>query len=176
MELQLAPAHCPGQLSHQPNPRHRRKHLHPGRRGGIYGEDVFLNHGKTFQNLSLYEQRISRTMHKNLKEFQEFQDRRKADEDRRKAEERQTPSESATKPKAFAASAGAQSGQEEKSDNENEFVFRMPKRPLKSPLLAPQISIRDSTRPVRKLKKPPEPLVGHSLVSCGRLAIGRARK
>ena len=110
MEVQLA------QLIAQDNYRINRIHAIEentftlGNCGGICGEDVFLRHDKTFQNLSLYEQRISRNMHKNLKALQELQDRRKA-------EERQTPRESAAKPKTFAASAAAQ------SDHENKFVF-----------------------------------------------------
>jgi len=118
MELQLA------QLIAQDNYRINRIHAIEentftlGNCGGVCGEDVFLRHDKTFQNLSLYEQRISRNMHKNLKALQELQDRRKS-------EERQTPRESIAKPKTFAAGAGAQSDQQQ-SDNENKFVFSNP--------------------------------------------------
>ena len=118
MELQLA------QLVAQDNYRINRIHaieentFSLGNCGGVCGEDVFLRHDKTFQNLSLYEQRISRNMHKNLKALQELQDRRKS-------EERQTPRESIAKPKTFAAGAGAQSDQQQ-SDNENKFVFSNP--------------------------------------------------
>jgi hypothetical protein len=41
---------------------------------------VFAAEGKTFHNLSLYEQRITRNIHKNLKLFYEIQHRRKAEE------------------------------------------------------------------------------------------------
>ena len=118
MELQLA------QLIAQDNYRINRIHaieentFSLGNCGGVCGEDVFLRHDRTFQNLSLYEQRISRNMHKNLKALQELQDRRKS-------EERQTPRESIAKPKTFAAGAGAQSDQQQ-SDNENKFVFSNP--------------------------------------------------
>ena len=41
---------------------------------------VFATEGKTFQNLSLYEQRLTRSIHKNMQLFIELQDRRKAEE------------------------------------------------------------------------------------------------
>jgi hypothetical protein len=41
---------------------------------------TFALEGKTFQNISLYEQRITRNIHKNMKMLLEIQDRRKAEE------------------------------------------------------------------------------------------------
>jgi hypothetical protein len=41
---------------------------------------TFAMEGKTFQNISLYEQRITRNIHKNMKMLLEIQDRRKAEE------------------------------------------------------------------------------------------------
>src|SRR5579863_3459318 len=73
---------------------------------------VFDMKGNVFRNLSLYEQRISREMHKNLKALKELQDRRKAQE---REDARQVALEAA-KPKARAASASTAS-------EENGFGF-----------------------------------------------------
>ena len=62
-----------------------------GRAGNIDTEDhrvhhagaqakVFALEGKVFTNLSLYEQRITRNIHKNFKLYYEMQDRRKSEE------------------------------------------------------------------------------------------------
>jgi hypothetical protein len=42
--------------------------------------NVFRLEGKLFQNLSLYEQRLTRNIHKNMKLLTEMQDKRKAEE------------------------------------------------------------------------------------------------
>jgi hypothetical protein len=60
---------------------------------------VFATEGKTFQNLSLYEQRLTRSIHKNMQLLLELQDRRKAEERARALESRES------KPKTRAAAA-----------------------------------------------------------------------
>ncbi len=64
---------------------------------------VFATEGKTFQNLSLYEQRLTRSIHKNMQLLIELQDRRKAEERAKALEQEKVDRES--KPKTRAASA-----------------------------------------------------------------------
>jgi hypothetical protein len=77
---------------------------------------TFAMEGKTFQNISLYEQRITRNIHKNMKLLLEIQDRRKAEE-RLQAIEART-----VKPKTRTAAAG--------SPTEIGFAFSTPKLTL----------------------------------------------
>jgi hypothetical protein len=72
---------------------------HPEVHNALTQAIVFATEGKTFQNLSLYEQRLTRSIHKNMQLLLELQDRRKA-------EERQAALEAkAVKPKTRTASA-----------------------------------------------------------------------
>ncbi len=53
---------------------------HPEVHNALTQAIVFATEGKTFQNLSLYEQRLTRSIHKNMQLLLELQDRRKAEE------------------------------------------------------------------------------------------------
>ena len=68
---------------------------------------VFEMRGDVFRNLGLYEQRIAREMHKNMKVLKELQDQRIAEEARRKAEEanQKAPKSKAASANGFAFSA-----------------------------------------------------------------------
>jgi len=89
---------------------------------------TFSLDARVFQNLSLYEQRINRSMHKNLKALTDLQGQRKA-------EERQAALEAekaAAKPKAQAAGAGPQlveTNREQSAGAGLGFVFSDPPKP-----------------------------------------------
>jgi hypothetical protein len=87
---------------------------------------VFDMKGDVFKNLTLYEQRISREMHKNMKALKDLQEQRKA-------EERQAALEHDEKPKARTAAASATS-------EENGFGFSIVQPPPQTNLDAPQIN------------------------------------
>jgi len=75
---------------------------------------AFTKELKTFNTLSLYEQRITRNIHKNMKLFWEMQDRRKAEERELALVARQ--------PKPLTRTASA-------SSSENGFVFSVDQTP-----------------------------------------------
>jgi hypothetical protein len=103
---------------------------HPQVHDAMTQARVFDFNGKTFQNLSLYEQRINRRMLNNLKALHDLQDRRKA-------QEREAAREAALEagnPKAFAANANRQ------SDHENGFGFSCTQTPPQPTSETPPLS------------------------------------
>ena len=94
---------------------------------------AFTKELKTFNTLSLYEQRITRNIHKNMKLFWEMQDRRRAEE-REKAREEAL---AAREPKPLTRSASA-------SASTNGFDFSTDPTPISTPAPTAQTSPLDA--------------------------------
>lgn len=111
---------------------------HPEIHHAITQARVFSFEGRTFHNLSLYEQRLTRAIHKNLQLYYQLQDRRRA---KALAEPEISPSkseQSAPEPKSMTAAAAAPRPDFvlRRPEPENGFAFsnnpEIPPRPLDS--------------------------------------------